>query len=81
MMTGKISGLARAAYYRVLCLDTLRASLDPSDSMVHCAVIPDAGNLREASELRNCMVLVARGHFSRSAVHITTTETGRGHEA
>jgi hypothetical protein len=39
---------------------------------------PNAGNLRETSELGNCVILVARGHFSFPAVHITTTETVRG---
>jgi len=45
--------------------------------MVHCAVTPDAGNLRETSELSNCVVLVVRGLLIRSAVHITKIETGR----
>ena len=82
MVTGRIQGLALATYYRELCLDKLilyvhTYHVHPSDSMVHCADTPDTENLRETSELSNSVIFVAREYFSRSSVHITTTETGR----
>ena len=76
MVTGRIRGLARAAYYREVCLAKLifyvhTYILATTWYTAHIRPMPETC-VRQVNS-----ALVVRGHFSRPAVHITRTETGR----